>query len=166
MEHGRAENIHAVEDRYSGFTVYDNAGAKIGSVDDLFVDENDRPEYVGVKMGFLGITSSLIPWEIVTTDEVSGRLTVASEREHVLKGPAFGDDREITPEFEELVRSHFGLIEGEASPRPPDGDGLDRLLDSWIADESGYDEGTWPDLKGALDRNRAESGDRRRLFFD
>ena len=42
-----------VADRFAGYTVYDRSYEKIGSVDDLFVDENDSPEYIGVKMGFL-----------------------------------------------------------------------------------------------------------------
>jgi hypothetical protein len=37
------------------------------------------------------------------------------------------------------------------------------LLDEWMADESGYDETTWPELKAALDRDRLSS---RRLFDD
>lgn len=28
------------------------------------------------------------------------------------------------------------------------------LVERWMADESGYDEGVWPELKEALDRNR------------
>jgi hypothetical protein len=35
--------VHGVEDRFAGYTVYDNAGSKIGKVDDLFLDENDSP---------------------------------------------------------------------------------------------------------------------------
>lgn len=37
------------------------------------------------------------------------------------------------------------------------------LLDEWMADETGYDEETWPDLKEVLDRDRPSS---RRLFVD
>ncbi len=29
-----------------------------------------------------------------------------------------------------------------------------RLLDEWLADESGYDEETWPMLRAALQANR------------
>ena len=35
------------------------------------------------------------------------------------------------------------------------------LLKSWLADESGYDERTWPELKASIDRDRLSS---RRLF--
>jgi hypothetical protein len=36
---------------------------------------------------------------------------------------------------------------------PRDPEGVIRLLQEWMADESGYDEETWPELKAALDRN-------------
>lgn len=39
-----------------------------------------------------------------------------------------------------------------------------RLLDEWMADDSGYDEEAWPELKESLDRNRREGGQYRKLF--
>lgn len=39
-----------------------------------------------------------------------------------------------------------------------------QLLHEWLANESGYDEETWPMLKQALEENRASSN--RRLFRD
>ncbi len=105
----RTDGFTAVEDRFAGYTVYDNAGSKIGKVDDLFLDENDQPEYVGVKMGFLGTSSTLIPMEIATTDESAGTITVSTDKETAKNGPAFDDDHEITPEYENEVRSYYGL---------------------------------------------------------
>ena len=58
----RTDRSTAVADEYTGYTVHDRDGDKIGKVDDLFLDENDRPEYFGVKMGFLGSKSTLIRW--------------------------------------------------------------------------------------------------------
>src|SRR5215211_7879746 len=78
-----------MEDRFAGYEVYDPAGEKIGKVDDLFVDETDQPEYIGVKMGFLGTRSTLIPWEVVSSTD--------------------DEDREITPEFEREVHFYYGL---------------------------------------------------------
>lgn len=31
-----------------------------------------------------------------------------------------------------------------------------KLLDEWMADDSGYDKEAWPELKEGLDRNRPE----------
>ncbi len=105
----RSDGFTAVEDQYAGYTVYDNAGSKIGKVDDLFLDENDSPEYIGVKMGLLGTSSTLIPMELATTDESAGTITVSSDKETVKNGPSFDDDREITPEYENEVRGYYGL---------------------------------------------------------
>jgi uncharacterized protein (TIGR02271 family) len=106
----RSDGYTAIEDRYAGYTVYDQSGDKIGKVDDLFLDENDRPEYFGVKMGFLGTSSTLIPAEITTTtDESNSSITVSSDKETVKNGPSFDDDREITPEYEREVLGYYGV---------------------------------------------------------
>jgi uncharacterized protein (TIGR02271 family) len=106
---GRSDGFTAVEDRYAGYTVYDNAGSKVGKVDDLFLDENDNPEYIGVKMGFLGTSSTLIPMEVATVDESGGSINLSTDKETAKNGPSFDDDREITPEYENEVRSYYGL---------------------------------------------------------
>jgi uncharacterized protein (TIGR02271 family) len=110
----RSDGFTAIEDQYAGYTVYDNAGSKIGKVDDLFLDENDQPEYIGVKMGFLGTSSTLIPMELATTDESAGTITVSTDKDTAKNGPAFNDDHEITPEYENEVRSYYGLGAAQA----------------------------------------------------
>ncbi|CAA9456641.1 MAG: hypothetical protein AVDCRST_MAG02-2381 [uncultured Rubrobacteraceae bacterium] len=105
----RSDGYTAIEDRYAGYTVVDQDGSKIGKVDDLFLDESDNPEYFGVKMGFLGTRSTLIPADITTTDEANNTITVSTDKETAKNGPAFDDDREITPEYENEVRSYYGL---------------------------------------------------------
>src|ERR687896_1276704 len=112
----RTDRFTAVEDRFAGYEVYDPAGEKIGKVDDLFLDENDSPEYIGVKMGFLGMSSTLIPWEAVSSTDDEGRaITVATDKATAKNGPAFNDDREITPEFEQQVYSYYGLQSSSGS---------------------------------------------------
>src|SRR5919107_1009162 len=105
----RSDRFTAIEDRYAGFTVVDESGSKIGKVDDLFLDENDRPEYFGVKMGFLGTSSTLIPADITTVNNEQGFIEVSQSKDTVKEGPAFDDDREITSEYENEVRSYYGL---------------------------------------------------------
>jgi uncharacterized protein (TIGR02271 family) len=105
----RSDRFTALEERFVGYEVYDPNGSKIGKVDDLFVDESDQPEYVGVKMGFLGTRSTLIPMDIITVDESAGRLVTSADKETVKNGPTFDDDREIIPGFENEVHSYYGL---------------------------------------------------------
>src|SRR5215208_5296144 len=106
----RSDRFTAIEDRFAGYEVYDRSGSKIGKVDDLFVDESDQPEYIGVKMGFLGTSSTLIPWDAVSSTDDEGRvITVAIDKETAKNGPTFDDDREVTPEFEQQVYSYYSL---------------------------------------------------------
>src|SRR5919112_409624 len=116
MDHEhRSDRFTAVENQYAGHTVGDESGTKIGNVDDLFLDENDQPEYFGVKMGFLGTSSTLIPADIATINSEQGSIEVSQSKDTVKEGPAFDDDREITPEYENQVRSYYGLGPVESS---------------------------------------------------
>jgi uncharacterized protein (TIGR02271 family) len=111
----RTDRFTAIEDRFAGYEVYDQSGSKIGKVDDLFVDESDQPEYIGVKMGLLGTSSTLIPWQLATVDETNGRIDVSVDKDTAKNGPAFDDDREITPEYEQQVYSYYGLQAAQGS---------------------------------------------------
>src|SRR5215207_125026 len=115
----RSDRFTAVEGQYAGYTVQDPNGEKIGKVDDLFLDENNQPEYFGVKMGFLGTSSTLIPADIATINNEQGFIEVSQPKSTVQDGPAFDDDREITPEYANEIRSYYGLgaIESSGSYR-------------------------------------------------
>jgi len=106
----RSDRFTGIEDQYAGYEVYDPNGEKIGKVDDLFINESDQPEYIGVKMGFLGLEgTSLIPWELTRVDEQGDRIEVSVDKAQVKEGPSFNDDEDITPDYEERVYSHYGL---------------------------------------------------------
>jgi hypothetical protein len=60
-------------------------------------------------MGFLDTSSTLIPMDIAQIDEARARITVSADKQTVKDGPTFDDDREITPEYEDEVRSYYGL---------------------------------------------------------
>src|ERR671916_1347293 len=108
-EEHRSDRFTAIEDQYAGYTVYDQADQKIGKVDDLFVNENDQPEYIGVKMGFLGTSSTLIPFELASVEDSRQAIVLSTDKDTAKNGPAFDDDSEITPEFENEVYSYYGL---------------------------------------------------------
>jgi sporulation protein YlmC with PRC-barrel domain len=103
------DRLRELEEKYEDYKVYDNQGERIGKVDDLFVDETDREEYIGVKMGFLGLKSTLIPMDIVRVNEGERTIEVSESKDHVRNAPSFDDDEDITPDYEDRIRSHFGL---------------------------------------------------------
>src|SRR5215213_5623635 len=105
----RSDRFTEVEDRYAGYTLYDQAGEKIGKVDELFLDENDSPEYLGVKMGFVGTRTTLIPFHMARVNDEQQSIEISANKETVKEGPTFDDDREITPDFEREVYSYYGF---------------------------------------------------------
>jgi hypothetical protein len=105
----RGDRFRQLEETYKDYTVYDQHYEKIGRVDDLFVDENDQPEYIGVKAGFLGMKSTLIPMELARVNDRRKLIEVAADKHTVSEGPAFGDDEEITPDHEARIYGYYGL---------------------------------------------------------
>jgi uncharacterized protein (TIGR02271 family) len=106
---GPAEPFVTPDEQYAQYGIYDAYGERIGPVSDLFVDENDEPEYVGVETGLPGNRSVLIPAEAITVDHRLRRMVVSHPRSLVETAPSLGHEDEVTPEFERRVRLHYGL---------------------------------------------------------
>ena len=106
----RDKRLKQRDDKYEDYAVYDNAGEKIGKVDDLFIDETDRQEYIGVEMGLFGLSGkTLMPMEIARVDEQERRIEVAASKDQAKNAPHYHDDDDINHEFEAKIRDHFGL---------------------------------------------------------
>lgn len=98
------------------YKVYDSHYERIGKVDDLIVDQADQVAYVGVKMGFFGTNSTLIPIEIVRINDKRRLIEVSEPAETIKHAPHFGSIEELTPELENHVRTYFGLEGLRPSP--------------------------------------------------
>jgi sporulation protein YlmC with PRC-barrel domain len=131
------DRLRELEEKYEDYKVYDNQGEKIGKVDDLFVDESDREEYIGVKMGFFGMKSTLIPMDLVRVDETERSIVVSDSKDHVKSAPSFDDDEDITRDYEDRIRSHFGL---ESLGSPGSGQDAYSTTDAADDDTREYDE--------------------------
>ena len=90
-----------------GQPVYDNSGDQIGSVEEIFVDEQTRkPEWLGIGTGFFGTKRVLVPVEGASTQ--NGGLTVPYSKEQVKDAPDIDAD-EISQETEQALYSYYGL---------------------------------------------------------
>ena len=115
MAEERSDRFREVE-TFEDYQVNDRDGEKIGKVDELFVDHDDRPEYIGVEMGLFGLSGeTLIPWELCDADEANETITVNSEKSKVKDAPSFDDDQSITSDFERQVHEYYGLQVAEGS---------------------------------------------------
>ncbi len=98
------------------YKVYDSHYEKIGKVDDLLVDDRDEVLYVGVKMGFFGTNSTIIPTEILRVNDKRQLIEVSEPAESIKHAPHFGHGEQLTPELENHVRSYYGLEGLHPSP--------------------------------------------------
>jgi uncharacterized protein (TIGR02271 family) len=116
---------------------------RIGPLHDLFVDEGDEPEYLGVGTGASTGRSVLVPAEVVTFNDGLRRVVVSRPRSVVETGPSLGFDEEVTRELEIRVRLHYGL---EVAPEREERTGLD-LPFAEIPERTGV-TGVEPGLSG------------------
>jgi hypothetical protein len=151
----RGDRFRELEEAYKDYTVYDQHYERIGRVDDLFVDENDRPEYIGVKTGFLGMKSTLIPMELARVNDRRRLIEVAADKLTVTEGPAFDDDEEITPDHEARIYGYYGL------EHPGFQEGRGGYGDYYASDPA--QSRTGEDLAGSVD---TEYGERREEALD
>ncbi|MDQ3377257.1 MAG: DUF2382 domain-containing protein, partial [Actinomycetota bacterium] len=102
------DHFEMVGEGYANYEVYDQDGERLGKVDHLFLDEDDRPEYIGVEIGLPDGRAVLIPAEVIPAEN-ERRMVVSRPKSVVERGPTFSDEDEVTPEFEERIRKHYGL---------------------------------------------------------
>ncbi len=53
---------------WTGYEVHDPLGQRIGRAEQIFVNSNDDPEYIRVKMGLFAPKSVLIPVKLAAAD--------------------------------------------------------------------------------------------------
>ena len=96
-----------------GLDVYDISDEQIGTVEDLYVDQQARqPRFLVVSAGgFLGLGKKhfLIPVEEVSRDVGEDRVTVTQNREKVLNSPEFDPDVGVPdPDLQRAIDAYYG----------------------------------------------------------
>lgn len=111
--------LTVTENRYAGYMVYDDAGKKIGKVEDFFVDEDDRTQYIGVRVASLGSDPALIPMDIARVNEQLRLVEIFASKERLEDALTLDDGDETTPAFEQQVESLFGVVNDGVLEVPP-----------------------------------------------
>ncbi len=90
-----------------GADVYSSDGEKIGSVEEIFVDEEtNQPEWIGLGTGFLGTKRTLVP--VQGAERRDDGFYVPYSKDQVKETPEIDSD-EINQETEAGLYSHYGL---------------------------------------------------------
>ena len=98
-------------DRIQGATVIDNSGSKVGSAQQVYLDdETGRPEWVTVSTGLLGSSESLVPLSEASFS--GGDLRVPYDKDTVKNAPNQSPEGHLSPEEEMELYRYYGLDYG------------------------------------------------------
>ncbi|MEV0256577.1 PRC and DUF2382 domain-containing protein [Streptomyces sp. NPDC050732] len=103
-------------DGLAGLTAYDRTGEKIGSVEQVYLDDRTgRPEWITVKTGLFGMKQSFVP--LAGARRQDDQLHVATTKEAVKDAPRIDADQHIEPGEEHELYAHYGLARPDATTR-------------------------------------------------
>jgi uncharacterized protein (TIGR02271 family) len=103
------ENIDALH----GGTLVGSDGEKLGSIDEVYVDEDTgRPEFALVKTGLFGTGSRFVPLQQAQIE--GDDVCVGFTKDQVKDSPDFDADGNLSQDQEAHIYSHYGLQYSEA----------------------------------------------------
>ncbi len=98
-------------DRVIGKDVYDEAGQKIGSASEVYLDdETGQPEWVTVRTGLFGTKESFVPIRDADLTDDGVRVPVSKER--VKDAPKIDTDGHLSPQEEQELYRYYGMGTG------------------------------------------------------
>ena len=98
---------------WRGRTVVDRDGDKIGTFDELYLDESDRPAWGAVTTGLFGMRQTFVPLSEARPD--GDVLQVPFGKDMVKDAPNVDPDTQLSPDEEDVLYRHYGLRGREAS---------------------------------------------------
>jgi uncharacterized protein (TIGR02271 family) len=107
-----------------GASVIDREGAKMGSVEDIYLDrETEEPEWVVIKTGLLGAQVNFVPLRDASMQ--GEEIVVPYDKKKVSGAPSVDADGELSQQEEAELYSYYGLEYSEDhsdTGLPEDGD--------------------------------------------
>ena len=98
-------------DTMRGALVLDVNGDKIGSLDEIYLDDRSgQPEWIAVKTGLFGTGLSLVPLAGATQE--GDELRVRFDKDRVKDSPGVNADAELSEQEESELYRHYGVDAG------------------------------------------------------
>jgi stress response protein YsnF len=106
---------------WRGATVLDRDGDKIGSLKELYLDQDDRPSWGAVHTGLFGLRQTFVP--LADARPVDDAIQLPYAKEHVKDAPAIEPDAQLSAEEEGRLYRHYELPStgDEIAGEPRDG---------------------------------------------
>ena len=99
---------------WRGRTVVDRDGKKIGTFDELFLDEDDRPAWAAVTTGLFGRRQTFVP--LSQAERVGDDLQVPYDEQAVKDAPNIDPSEQLSADEEAVLYEHYGM---RSAGRPP-----------------------------------------------
>ena len=100
-------------EQYDGKPVIGSDGSKIGTVADVYFDQDtNEPEWALVTTGLFGSKHSFVP--ITNASATGGEVRVPFTKDQVKDAPKLDDDGELSQDEEALLAQHYGMSYSEA----------------------------------------------------
>jgi uncharacterized protein (TIGR02271 family) len=98
---------------WRGRTMTDPAGAKIGTIADIYLDnETGQPEWATVTTGLLGTKQSFVP--LAQAESVGNSVQVPYDKDRVKNAPAIPSEGQLSQDEEATLYRYYGLEYTEA----------------------------------------------------
>ena len=101
------QNANSYES-WIGADVYDSADDKIGSIDQIFLDDRSgQPEWLTVSTGWFGTSTQFVP--IAGSTAAQGGLKVPYTTDHIKDAPSVDADQHLDSAEEQKLYTHYGI---------------------------------------------------------
>jgi len=101
---------------FRGDDLVDREGAKIGTIDEIYLDaDTGEPEWALITTGLFGTKRTFVPLAEVTEED--GSLCVPHTKDTVKEAPQMEAAGQLTKDQEAALYAHYGI----QMPSPPEG---------------------------------------------
>jgi hypothetical protein len=101
---------------WRGRTIVDRDGDKIGKLDELYLDDADRPAWGAVTTGLFGRRQSFVP--LADLRPAGDDLQLPYDKDRVKDAPNVDPDEQLSDEEEDALHRHYGIATGPADDAP------------------------------------------------
>ena len=119
--------------RFIDYTVVDQDGDKVGTVDAVWEDHTGQPYYLAVRTGWLGLGKAhVVPAENAEVHEQSRKIRLPYSADRMKNAPAFDCAADMDDDSHRSIRDYFGLRgtgSAEKTPRTTAATGAARTQD-------------------------------------
>ena len=89
--------------------VFDQQGGLVGSLNCFWTDDDDHPQFLGIKLKNSPERTSVVPIVLGTADERQSCIKINARSKDIVRAPSLDCDERLEQGFEQKVYIYFGM---------------------------------------------------------